>query len=65
MIKDKIIEGLQALGAVLIDGSYPICLAIAMMGLIFYCAGYKKGAKAVTISIITFIVLQAIKVTLQ
>ncbi|MBB6715970.1 hypothetical protein [Clostridium gasigenes] len=65
MIKEKILEGLQSLGVIILDGSYSICLAVAMVGLIFYMAGYKKGAKAVTLSIIIFVLLQAIKVVIK
>ena len=65
MIKNKIIEGLNAAAIFVLDSSYGICLTVAMVGLIMYCAGYKKGAKAVTISLIIFVVLQAIKVVIK
>lgn len=64
-IKDKIVEGTKWIAITIIDGSYTICLTIAIIGLIFYCAGYKKGAKAVTLSLIIFFVLQAIKVVIK
>lgn len=65
MIKDKLIEFGKDLSIILLDSSYNICLSVAIIGLIFYCAGYKKGAKAVTLSIIIFVVLQAIKVVIK
>ena len=65
MIKNKIIEGLNAAAIFILDSSYGICLTVAMVGIILYCAGYKKGAKAVTLSIIIFVVLQALKVVLK
>lgn len=64
-LKDSFIEGTKWLSITLIDSSYTICLGVAMVGLIFYLAGYKKGAKVVTVSIIVFFVLQAIKVVLK
>ncbi|MBB6623856.1 hypothetical protein H7E67_10495 [Clostridium gasigenes] len=64
-IKDKMLDGVKWISLAVIESSYAICLTIAMVGLIFYCAGYKKGAKAVTLSIIIFVVLQAIKVVIQ
>lgn len=65
MIKAKIIEGLNAAAIFILDSSYGICLTVAMIGIILYCAGYKKGAKAVTLSVIIFVVLQAIKAVLK
>lgn len=64
-MKEKLLEGSKWLAAVIIDSSYSICLTVAIVGLIFYCAGYKKGAKAVTLSLIIFFVLQAIKVVIK
>ena len=63
--KASIIGGVKWLTLTIIDSSYTICLTVAIVGLICYCAGYKKGAKAVTFSIIVFVVLQAIKVVIK
>ena len=63
--KASIAEGIKWLSITIIDSSYTVCLSIAVIGLIFYCAGYKKGAKAVTLSVIIFVVLQAIKVVIK
>ncbi|MBU3103019.1 hypothetical protein [Clostridium gasigenes] len=60
-LKTKFVEGFKWLSITIIDSSYIICLSVAMVGLLFYLSGYKKGAKVVTISLITFFVLQAIK----
>lgn len=60
-MKEKFIEGVKWLSINIINSSYIICLSVAMVGLIFYLSGYKKGAKAVTLSLIIFFVLQAIK----
>lgn len=65
MIKDKLIEWGKDLSIFMLDSSYTICLTVAIVGLICYCAGYKKGAKAVTLSVIIFVVLQAIKVVIK
>ncbi|MEG2289898.1 MAG: hypothetical protein RSA29_02520 [Clostridium sp.] len=61
---DKAIDGLKVLSITIIDSSYVICLTVAMIGLIVYMAGYKKGAKAVTLSLITHFVLQAVKLVI-
>lgn len=63
-VKDWLISGVKWLSITIIDSSYVICLTVAMVGLIFYIAGYKKGAKAVTLSLIIFVVLQAIKLVI-
>ena len=63
-VKDWFISGVKWLSITIIDSSYVICLAVAMVGLFFYIAGYKKGAKAVTLSLIIFVVLQAIKLVI-
>lgn len=63
-VKDWFISGVKWLSITIIDSSYVICLTVAMVGLIFYIAGYKKGAKAVTLSLIIFVVLQAIKLVI-
>lgn len=64
-IKTSVIDGVKWLSITIIDSSYTVCLGVAIIGLIAYCAGYKKGAKAVTLSIIIFVVLQAIKVVIK
>ena len=60
-VKNSIVSSVKWLSLVIIDSSYTICLTVAIVGLIFYIAGYKKAAKAVTLSLIVFFVLQAIK----
>lgn len=63
-IKTKCVDGVKWLGITIIDNSYNVCLVVAMIGLICYLGGYKKGAKVVTLSLIVYFVLQAIKVVL-
>lgn len=60
-MKYKVVEGCRWLSITLIDNSYGICLAVAMIGLICYLGGYKKGAKVVTLSLVVYFTLQAIK----
>lgn len=67
-IGEKITEGIKgavvdvskwvALG--IIDNSYIICLGVAMVGLILYLGGWKKGAKLTTVSMVVFFLLQCI-----
>ena len=63
-VKDWFINGAKWLSIQIIDSSHIICLTVAMVGLVFYLAGYKKGAKVVTLSLIIFFVLQAIKLVI-
>lgn len=60
-INAKLLESFKWLCLTIIDNSYNICLSVAMLGLICYLGGYKKGAKVVTLSLVIFFVLQAIK----
>lgn len=63
--KEVWVDGAKWLAITIVDNSFWICLTVAMVGLIFYMGGNKKGAKAVTISIIVFVVLQAIGVVIR
>lgn len=67
-VADGIVEGLKRALIWLItsfaNGSYWICLIIALICLILYAAGMKKAGKYVGISFIVFFVLQCIKVVL-
>lgn len=44
-----------------IEGSYVICLTVAIGSVFCYIGGVKKAGKGVTISTIVFFILQAIK----
>ena len=45
----------------LVSSSYIICLTVAMISIILYICGCKKSGKYVSISIVTYILLQALK----
>lgn len=63
--KTMAIDGAKWIGLLIIDNSHLICLGCAMGGLILYLGGYKKGAKVVTISLIVYLVLQAMGVCIR
>lgn len=63
--KDVCVDGVKWLAITIVNNSFWICLTVAMVGLIFYMGGNKKGAKVVTISIIVFVVLKAIGVVIR
>lgn len=44
--------------------SYWPCLLICMFGIIFYMVGIKKAGKYATGSLLTYVILQALKVAL-
>lgn len=56
-----------ALGTVkgVIMVSYWPCIVLCMGGTLFYMAGMKKGGKIATGSMLTYIILQAIKLGLM
>lgn len=49
----------------LIGGSYYICLTIALISVFAYIGGYKKAGKYVTLSTITFFILQSLKLFME
>jgi hypothetical protein len=61
MIKEYFINGLKDITISFIDNSYIICLGVAMVSILLYLAGLKKAGKYVTISLVTYILLQACK----
>lgn len=61
MIKDFIINELKDIAITLIDNSYILCLGVAMVSILLYLAGLKKAGKYVTISLVTYTLLQACK----
>lgn len=60
-MKDMIIELVKWIFTGITNASYPICVFVAMVSIIFYVAGCKKAGRYVSYSIITYIILQTIK----
>lgn len=54
-------ELLKAILEGLVSSSYIICLSVAMIAIILYVCGCKKAGRYVSISIVTYILLQALK----
>ncbi|WP_111930531.1 hypothetical protein [Clostridium tertium] len=54
-------EFLKAVLEGLVSSSYIICLIVAMIAIILYILGCKKAGKYVSVSIVTYILLQALK----
>lgn len=44
-----------------VNSSYIICLSVAMLSIIFYICGCKKSGKYISVSIVVYILLQALK----
>ncbi|MBS5937733.1 hypothetical protein [Clostridium sp.] len=58
----KLLGGLlKAILEGLVSSSYIICLTVAMISIILYICGCKKAGKYVSISIVAYILLQAVK----
>lgn len=47
-----------------VASSYLICLCVALMSIILYVCGCKKAGKYVSVSIVVYILIQALKGTL-
>lgn len=63
-MKQLLIETLKAVFEGVVSSSYIICLCVAMMAVIMYILGCKKAGKYVSISLVVYILLQALKGTL-
>lgn len=59
-IKESLVNVSKWIVLGVIDNSLWICLGFAMGGLVLYIGGWKKGAKVTTISLVVFVLLQAI-----
>lgn len=67
-VKSGLGEALKSAGIwtlnTLVDGSYYICLGVALIAIFLYISGKKDAGKWVGISFIVFFILQSIKVVL-
>lgn len=61
MLKEYLLDLINSIITGIVDSSYIICLTVAMVSIIFYIVGCKKAGKYVSYSIITYILLQALK----
>lgn len=60
-LKQSVSNFLKWIGLGIINSSYWICLTACLLALILYIAGQKKAGKYVSISVVIYVVLQAIK----
>lgn len=65
MIKDILTAMTKDIALGLIDCSYWICLFISMLGIIFYAIGVKKGGKVTSISLVIYVITQAMKLAIR
>ncbi|MGG7142503.1 hypothetical protein ACQPVP_03455 [Clostridium nigeriense] len=60
-IKNGLINFVKWIGIGIINNSYWICLLVCIVSLILYIGGLRKSGKYVTLSIVIYFFLQAIK----
>lgn len=65
MIKDMIVEALKDIALGLIGSSYWICLFVCMIAVLFYMVGCKKAGRTASISIVVYVLAQAIKMGIK
>jgi hypothetical protein len=65
MVKDMIVEALKDIALGLIGSSYWICLFVAMIAVLFYMVGCKKSGRVASISIVVYVLSQAIKMGIK
>ncbi len=58
---DSLINLLKALFNGLVQSSFWICLIVCMISLLLYVGGQRKAGKGISISIILYILFQALK----
>lgn len=62
---DKIVgfakDILKSLALGIIDNSYWLCLATCLLAIILYVSGQRKAGKYISISIVVYVLLQALK----
>lgn len=63
-IKDSIIKFLKIVLSEIVSNSFWICLIVCMISLILYASGMKKAGKYCTISLVLYVVLEALGSTL-
>lgn len=60
-IKNSLINLLKWIGIGIINNSYWICLFVCIVSLILYIGGQRKAGKYVSLSVVIYFLLQAIK----
>lgn len=63
-MKKILYEALKVILEGIARSSYIICLSIAMISIILYVLGQKKAGKYVSISIVAYVLIEALKGTL-
>jgi hypothetical protein len=65
MVKDVIISAIKDIALGLIGSSYWICLFVCMIAILFYMVGCKKSGRVASISIVVYVLSQAIKMGIK
>jgi hypothetical protein len=65
MVKDVIISAIKDIALGLIGSSYWICLFVCMISILFYMVGCKKSGRVASISIVVYVLSQAIKMGIK
>ncbi|GAA0825165.1 hypothetical protein ABHA37_17425 [Clostridium tertium] len=60
-IKNGLLNFFKWIGVGIINNSYWVCLFVCIAALILYIGGQRKAGKYVTLSVILYFILQAIK----
>lgn len=60
-IKNSLINLLKWIGIGIINNSYWVCLFVCVIALILYIGGQRKAGKYVSLSVVIYFLLQAIK----
>ena len=61
LFKKVLQEALKSVFEGIVNSSYIICLTVAMISILLYVCGQKKAGKYVSISIVIYVLLQALK----
>lgn len=60
-LKNSVLNLIKWILTGVINSSFWVCLIICMLSLIIYACGQRKAGKYVSISFITYVILQCIK----